>query len=128
MGFTTTEGEGKMQISNLHRFRSSYYGAEGWAAEITLEAGDRIIVSKYDDEQKWIADGFYAASCDWFPVYWTGEGAEGGCAVRAERGSCISCHVLRHRRAASAALFLWPHPFRRTQCTRVERSCRCSSW
>jgi len=64
-----------MQISNLHRFRSSYYGAEGWAAEITLEAGDRIIVSKYDDEQKWIADGFYAASCDWFPVYWNGEGS-----------------------------------------------------
>jgi hypothetical protein len=74
MAQVTSSKERVMQISNLHRFASSYYGGEGWAAEVASDAG-RLVVSKYDDEQRWIAVGFYAPSCDWFPVYWNGEGS-----------------------------------------------------
>lgn len=62
-------------ISDLHRFTSSYYSRSGWAADVTTASGDRLVVSKYDDETEWVADGFYRAEQSWFPVYWNGEGS-----------------------------------------------------
>lgn len=70
-------------MSNVHRIAErGAFGAfpndrprSGVACELVDDTGARLVVSRWAGEELFVVDGYYSPACDWFPVFWNGEGS-----------------------------------------------------